>query len=120
MQWLKRRLSSDEREMSERREESEQEEREGRWTMEEFAFETGRTPEVHVTELLAARDGEMRQQEIITETGWSRSSVSRLLCGMEADGEVVRVRLGTENVVYLPGSIPELVRDFESVPVAHA
>ena len=120
MEWLKRRLPSGERGASERSEESEQEEREGRRTMEEFAFETGRTPEAHVVELLAARDGKMRQQEIITETGWSRSSVSRLLCGMEAEEEVVCVRLGTENVVYLPGSIPELVRDFESVPVAHA
>ncbi|MGA9402510.1 helix-turn-helix transcriptional regulator [Haladaptatus sp.] len=70
--------------------------------MEKFAFETGRTPEAHVVELLAARDGKMRQQEIFTETGWSRSSVSRLLCGMEAEEEVVCVRLGTENVVYLP------------------
>ncbi len=118
---IKRMLSGDGTNPDGEREASEQQERQPQQrTMTAFAFETGQTPEEYVVELLTARDGEMRQQELIAETGWSRSSVSRLLCRMETAGEVVRVRLGTGNVVYLPEAVPELVRHFESAPVAHA
>ncbi|WP_458188761.1 helix-turn-helix transcriptional regulator [Haladaptatus sp. NG-WS-4] len=57
-----------------------------------LVMETGLTPDAFVRRLLERHHGTMRQQEIIRETGWSRSRVSRLLCLMEADGQVVRVR----------------------------
>lgn len=76
--------------------------------MTDFAFETGLTPEEYVVRLLAGRGGEMRQQDIIVETGWSRSSVSRLLGRMETAGLLVRIRFGTGNVVYLSDVAPQV------------
>ncbi len=82
-------------------------------SMTDFAVETGLLPEGYIVQVLEAHGGELRQQELIAETGWSRSTVSRLLTKMELRGEIVRVRLGAENVVYLPGSVPTLARQSE-------
>ncbi|GAA0222315.1 hypothetical protein GCM10009000_041380 [Halobacterium noricense] len=85
--------------------------------MTDFAFESGLTPEVHIVQLLKGRRGSLHQQELIAETGWSRSTVSRLLGEMEVRGEIIRVRLGNENVVYLPDSMPAFVQRIEPVPI---
>ncbi len=126
LEWLKRMLSNDGTDSSVGQKKSERgetkRERENRpkqRTMTEHEVETGQTPQEYVVEVLSAHNGELRQQEIIIETGWSRSSVSRLLCKMETEGIVVRVRLGAGNVVYLPETVPELVQDFESLPMVH-
>lgn len=76
-------------------------------SMADFTLETGYTPKRYVLELLDERDGEVRQQAILSETGWSRSTTSRVLSRLEDHDEVVRVRVGSENVVYLPEAAPE-------------
>ncbi|WP_227352964.1 helix-turn-helix transcriptional regulator [Haladaptatus salinisoli] len=77
-------------------------------SMADFALETGVTPEEYVVSLLEERGGNQRQQAILAETGLNRSSVSRLLREMEANGRIRRVRLGAENHVYLPDAAPDL------------
>lgn len=52
--------------------------------------------------MLETHDGRLRQQEIITETGWSSSTVSRHLRRLEDDGRVVRVLVKGEYLVLLP------------------
>ncbi|WP_158413645.1 helix-turn-helix transcriptional regulator [Haladaptatus cibarius] len=86
-------------------------------SMTDFASESGLTPEEYIVRLLEGHSGKRRQQELIAETGWSRSTVSRLLGRMEARGEIVRVRLGNKNVVYLPDSVPTFARRIDPVPI---
>ena len=63
-----------------------------------------------VKELLREAGGNCRQQDIVLETGWSKSKVSRLLSQMADDDEVRKISLGRENVIVLPGEEPDAVR----------
>lgn len=60
-----------------------------------------------VVALLEDAGGRLKQSRIVEETGWSKTKVSRLLSQMAADGDVVKVPVGRENIVCLPGSVPE-------------
>jgi len=62
--------------------------------------------EERIHRLLADNDGRMRQVEIVEETGWSKSKVSRVLSGMADDGAVVKVDVGKGNVITLPERVP--------------
>jgi len=56
-----------------------------------------------VRSLLQEHGGEMRQKQIVDRVDWSKAKVSRVLSRLEDEGRVVKVRLGRENVIYLPG-----------------
>ena len=86
--------------------------------MADFVLETGYTPEQFVLELLRERGGRARQQAVISASGWSRSTTSRVLGRLEERDAVVRVRVGTENVVYLPEEIPDAAGSFDAPSVA--
>lgn len=68
--------------------------------------ETGTTAEAHFLRLLEESGGELTQPEFSRLTGWSASTVSRILADLESREEVVRVHVGGRNVVYLPGDAP--------------
>lgn len=68
--------------------------------------ELGLTPEQYIVSGLDMNGGRLRQQEIVARTGWSEASVSRTLTQMEADGSIVRIQIGREKVVCLPGACP--------------
>jgi len=59
-----------------------------------------------VTRLLRTEAGRMRQSDIVEETDWSKAKVSRLLSRMADDGEIVKLRLGRENLICLDGAQP--------------
>lgn len=59
-----------------------------------------------VTRLLREEAGRMRQSEIVEATEWSKAKVSRLLSRMADDGEIVKLRLGRENLICLEGAQP--------------
>lgn len=59
------------------------------------------SPEDRVLELLEANGGQMWQQTIVSEAGYSEPHVSRLLCRMEDDDLVTRYWRGGEKVVVL-------------------
>jgi hypothetical protein len=84
----------------------------------DFVLETGISPDEYVVNLLEERGGDLHQQEIIAEAGLNRSSVSRLLREMEENGQIRRVRLGTENEVYLPDAVPDLARPSDAASTA--
>lgn len=65
------------------------------------------TPAERVLELLAQNGGRMRQGEIVTETEWSDSTVSRKLGELESSGSVTRYRIGREKLVFLPSEEPD-------------
>jgi len=62
--------------------------------------------EKRVQKLLSTHDGRLKQSQIVEATEWSKSKVSRLLSSMEEEGEIVRIRLGRENLVCLRGHEP--------------
>lgn len=68
--------------------------------------ETGTTAEAHFLQLLEEEGGELAQTEFVRLTGWSASTVSRILTELEAEEEVVRVTIGVKNIVYLPDEAP--------------
>jgi hypothetical protein len=86
-------------------------------SMADFTLETGYTPERYVLELLDERGGEVRQQAVLAETGWARSTTSRVLSRLEERGEVVRVQVGAENVVYLPAAAPDVATPSDGTPL---
>ena len=62
--------------------------------------------EERVLKLLEARDGRMKQVEIVEATDWSNAKVSQLLSEMEEAGRVDKLRIGRENLISLPGRGP--------------
>jgi hypothetical protein len=62
--------------------------------------------EDRVLRLLDANDGRMRQADIVEETGWSKSKVSRVLAGMDEEGQIVKVDVGRGNLIARPGDLP--------------
>lgn len=69
--------------------------------------EPDESPEEHVLRLCRTRGGRLKQSEVVTETGWSKTKVSRLLSRMEANGRIARVKVGREKVVGVPGTLPQ-------------
>lgn len=59
-----------------------------------------------VTLMLQAESGRMHQTDIVEATDWSKAKVSRLLSRMVEDGEVVKIRLGRENLICLERAKP--------------
>lgn len=82
-------------------------------TTAEFFRETDRLPHEYVLEEITNADGELPQQTIVDLADWSESYVSKLLGEMEAVDMITRVRLGRENVVYLPSTAPKTEIDPE-------
>ncbi|WP_049972901.1 helix-turn-helix transcriptional regulator [Haladaptatus cibarius] len=68
------------------------------------------TDEGVVLQLLRENRGRMKQVDVVEETGWSKSKVSRLLSRMEDRGDVNRLRVGRGNIVYLDGAKPSGAR----------
>lgn len=77
------------------------------FSREKVLARTGMTPEECVLELVARRDGRMRQSAVVDVTGWSPATVSRILSDMEEAGTIVRFRLGPGKVVFLPDQAPD-------------
>lgn len=72
------------------------------------------TDEERVRRTIAAAGGRMRQRELVERSGWTKARVSRLVSAMAADGVVVKVRVGRENVLCLEEALPDILRDDES------
>ncbi len=68
------------------------------------------TDEGRVLKLLQENRGRMKQVDVVDETGWSKSKVSRLLSRMEDRGDINRLRVGRGNIVYLDGAKPSGAR----------
>lgn len=67
-------------------------------------FETMK-PEDALYALLCREGGKMKQSAMVTETGWSKSKVSRRLSNLEEAERIGRVRQGREKVVFVkPGT----------------
>lgn len=69
------------------------------------------TDSERVARLIATEGGRMRQSALVAHTGWSKARVSRLLAVMAERGTVLKVPVGRENVICLPGHEPPIVRD---------
>lgn len=73
----------------------------------EAASELLFTKQAEFIELLEANDGRMKQSEIVAETDWSATTVSRELSAMEEDDLIHKVRVGRANMILLAGEEPE-------------
>jgi len=56
--------------------------------------------------LLDDHDGRIRQADIVEETEWSKSKVSRVLSAMEDDDAIVKIDVGRGNIVMRPEDVP--------------
>jgi uncharacterized membrane protein len=63
--------------------------------------------EEQVLVLLRKNDGRMKQAEIVDATDWSNAKVSQLLSRMAESGEILKLRIGRENLITLPEEAPE-------------
>jgi hypothetical protein len=68
------------------------------------------TNEDRIRQMLDANEGRIRQADIVEQTDWSKSKVSRLLSKMESDGEIRKISIGRENLIARPGDEPESAR----------
>ena len=68
------------------------------------------TNEDRIRQMLDVNDGRLRQADIVEQTDWSKSKVSRLLSKMESDGEIRKISIGRENLIARPGDEPESAR----------
>jgi len=66
--------------------------------------------DVYVHRILGEKNGRARQSNIVEMTEWSKSKVSRVLSRMAEDGQVIKIMLGRENLVCLPGHEPEIAK----------
>ncbi|EMA01369.1 hypothetical protein SAMN05443574_1128 [Haloarcula vallismortis] len=66
------------------------------------------TPDARLVKLmLQVESGRMHQTAIVEATDWSKAKVSRLLSKMVDDDEVVKIRLGRENLICLERAKPQ-------------
>ncbi|UTF53981.1 helix-turn-helix transcriptional regulator [Natronosalvus rutilus] len=65
------------------------------------------TDQEQIQQLIAQSGGRMRQSDLVEETRWSSSSVSRKLSSMEEEGLITRVQVGRGNLVFLAGYEPD-------------
>lgn len=54
-----------------------------------------------ILHILATEDGRVRQQDLVSRTGWSETKVSKVTSALESEGRIVKLRIGRENVVDL-------------------
>ncbi len=64
--------------------------------------ETLLSDEERVLALIRARDGRMKQADIVSETDWSNAKVSQLLSQMAENDRIEKLRIGRENLIRLP------------------
>ncbi|WP_254822625.1 DUF7345 domain-containing protein [Haloglomus halophilum] len=58
-----------------------------------------------VLDLLESRGGRMKQQEVVSELGWSETKTSQVVNEMQDEGTIEVYRIGRENVLSLPGEM---------------
>lgn len=61
----------------------------------------------YIKQLLQDAGGYLRQQELVARTKWSEATVSRKLARMEGNDQIVRHKVGRENIVCLPEAVPD-------------
>ncbi|MFW6384845.1 MAG: DUF7343 domain-containing protein, partial [Halodesulfurarchaeum sp.] len=62
--------------------------------------------EQRILQLLDEHDGRVRQANLVEETDWSKSKVSRVLTEMEENGQIVKIDVGRGNIVTRPDELP--------------
>jgi hypothetical protein len=68
------------------------------------------TNEDRIRQLLSANDGRLKQSDIVAQTNWSKSKVSRLLSRMASDDEIRKINVGRENLITHPEDEPDGAR----------
>ncbi|WP_247728459.1 helix-turn-helix transcriptional regulator [Halovivax limisalsi] len=68
------------------------------------------TDRERVLRLLDGNGGRMKQSQIVESVEWSKAKVSRLLAELESEEEIIKLRLGRENLICRPGYEPKASR----------
>ncbi|WP_254862675.1 helix-turn-helix transcriptional regulator [Halovivax gelatinilyticus] len=74
------------------------------------------TDRERVLELVDANGGRMKQTEIVDSVEWSKAKVSRLLADLESNEDIIKLRLGRENLICRPGNEPAASRSARPDP----
>lgn len=72
----------------------------------DFLLELGIPHDAFFCQLIEEGGGTLPQKEFVEYSNLSSSTISRLLQEMEDDGQIGRVQMGRENIVYLPDHAP--------------
>lgn len=78
-------------------------------TPEDVLVETGFQPNEFLVALVCHHDGQVWQGDIVEETEWSESTVSRRLSQLESEGRLDRRQIGRRKLVYHPDQTPEAI-----------
>lgn len=68
------------------------------------------TKKEHIHRILEEHDGRIQQTAIVELTGWSKSTVSRVLSEMKDEGAIVKANIGQGNLIALPGQEPDSLK----------
>lgn len=79
----------------------------GRFSPDSFERVTGLTPAEFLHLYVRSRGGRVRQGQLNSSLPWSKSTVSRLLDGLEEEGHLERVEVGRQNLVCEPHHVPD-------------
>ena len=60
-----------------------------------------------IIQLLESAGGRMKQSEFVSETDWSKATVSRELSRLDEEGDIHKISIGRENVITLAGAEPD-------------
>lgn len=82
----------------------------------EVYLELGLQPTEFLVWLVRDSGGRIWQGELVEMTGWSKSTVSRALCSLEADSVIKRIQLGRRKLVGIPGELPEIMSTVDGPP----
>lgn len=82
----------------------------------EMHLELGLKPPEFIVWLVRNDGGRTWQSDLVATTGWSKSTVSRYLDGLESDGTIERVQVGRQKLVALPGEMPDTVPTSDGSP----
>lgn len=72
------------------------------------------TKKEKVLQILEEHDGRIQQTAIVEMTGWSKSTVSRILSEMNEENTIVKTSIGQGNLITLPSDNPD---DIQSTSV---
>ena len=82
----------------------------------EVYLELGLQPAEFLVWLVRNGGGQIWQGELVEMTGWSKSTVSRVLSSLKSDSVIRRVRIGRRKLIGLPGELPDITSTVDGPP----
>lgn len=73
-----------------------------------------------VLSVIEQENGQLMQSRIVEKTDYSKVKTSRILTELTDDGDVIKVPVGRQNLICLPGNAPEILSEAQTPERMHA